>query len=110
MWRWRRSRGAGPEFRRQAREANSIIEKSGALVFSGSDLQGPRTMMPDRIHPTVVGQLVLADRAAQILGVTPRPSSLDEETRDLAWRAYYRTAARLTPRRLAKRVLGRRPF
>ena len=58
-WWCRRSRlglagfpGTGAEFRRRAEQANSILERSGALVFSGSDLRGPRTMSPDRIHPT----------------------------------------------------------
>ena len=70
--------GTGADFRQRAGQANSILERSGAVVFSGSDLQGPRTMSPDRIHPTVAGQLILADRAAKALGVAPLPSDLAE--------------------------------
>jgi lysophospholipase L1-like esterase len=68
--------GSRAAFRQEAQQANAILEQSGALVFSGSDLRGPRTMSPDRIHPTVTGQLILADRAAEALGVRPLPSAL----------------------------------
>lgn len=70
--------GTGTGFRRRARQANAVFERSGALVFSGSDLRGPRTMSPDRIHPTPAGQLILADRAAKVLGVVPAPSTVAE--------------------------------
>src|SRR5688500_17748463 len=66
--------GSGSEFRRRVQQANAVLDRSGALVFSGSDLRGPRLLMADRIHPTVAGQLVLADRAAALLGVAPAPS------------------------------------
>jgi lysophospholipase L1-like esterase len=70
--------GTGTEFRRRAGQANAVLERSGALVFSGGDLHGPRTMSPERIHPTPAGQLVLADRAAEVLGVVPVPSTLTD--------------------------------
>jgi hypothetical protein len=99
--------GTGAEFRRRVVQANSVIHDSGVLVVSGSDLRGPRTMSADRIHPTATGQLVLADRAAELFGVSPLPSSLDEGARRLAWRDYYAVGARQVPRRVLKRALGR---
>jgi hypothetical protein len=99
--------GSGSEFRRRVRQANVILGESGALVFSGSDVRGPRLMSADRIHPTVAGQLVLADRAAELLGVTPVPSSGDHDTGAAGWSAYYRVAAGQVPRRIVKRALGR---
>jgi hypothetical protein len=35
-------------------------------------------MLPDAVHPTAVGQLQIADRAAQALGAPRLPSSLVE--------------------------------
>jgi hypothetical protein len=99
--------GSGSEFRRRVRQANAVLTESAALVFSGSDLRGPRLMSADRIHPTAVGQLVLADRAAELLGVTPVPSSGDHDTRASGWSSYYRVAAGQVPRRIIKRALGR---
>jgi lysophospholipase L1-like esterase len=102
--------GSGAAFRRGARQANAILEGSGALVFSGSDLRGPRTMSPDRIHPTVTGQLILADRAAEALGVTPLPSTLAEDAGPTGWQDYYGIGVREASRRMVKRALGRRLF
>jgi hypothetical protein len=99
--------GGGPEFRRRVQEANEVLATSGALVVAGDDLSGPRLLQPDRIHPTVEGQLLLADRAARALGVTPSPSSL-ADVPDAADRwTYHRVAAGQVPRRALKRVLGR---
>jgi lysophospholipase L1-like esterase len=99
--------GSGAQLRRRVREANAVLVESGALVFAGDDLRGPRLMGPDRIHPTLVGQLVLADRAAQLLGVAPLPSSLAARERAPRWSAYYRVTAGQVPRRIVKRALGR---
>ncbi len=102
--------GTGAAFRRGVREANAILEGSGALVFAGSDLRGPRTMSPDRIHPTQTGQLILADRAAELLGVTPLPSTLAGSAGATDWQGYYRTGARQMPRRMVERALRRRIY
>jgi lysophospholipase L1-like esterase len=101
--------GTGPSLRRRVDEANAAITRCGALVIAGDDLTGPRLLQPDRIHPTREGQLLLADRAAVVLGVTPAPSSLAALPVGSAGWAYRRVAAGQAPRRLAKRVL-RRPF
>lgn len=50
--------------------------RHGATVVLLDDLAGWRLMLPDSVHPTALGQLEIADRAAQALGVTPLPSSL----------------------------------
>lgn len=99
--------GSGAAFRRRARQANEVLSESGALVVVGDDLRGPRLMGPDRIHPTLVGQLVLADRAAELLGVAPSPSSLAARDRAPGWSSYYRVTAGQVPRRMVKRALGR---
>ncbi|MDQ4051633.1 MAG: SGNH/GDSL hydrolase family protein [Actinomycetota bacterium] len=99
--------GSGAVFRRRVRQANAVLDESGALVFAGDDLRGPRLMGPDRIHPTLVGQLVLADRAAELLGVAPSPSSLVARDRAPGWSSYYRVTAGQVPRRIVKRALGR---
>jgi lysophospholipase L1-like esterase len=99
--------GTGAEFRRRVRAANAILDASGALVFVGSDLRGPRLMSPDRIHPTGTGQLVLADRAAAALGVTPLPSTLAPSAPMTARKNYYRVGAQQASRRIIKRALGR---
>ena len=99
--------GSAAEFRRRVRDANSVLSDSGALVFSGSDLRGPRFLDADRVHPTAAGQLVLADRAAQMLDVTPAPSSLADRPRVRGRSKYFRVTAEQVPRRIAKRALGR---
>lgn len=99
--------GSASEFRRRVRQANSVLSESGALVFSGSDLRGPRLLGADRIHPTAAGQLLLADRAAQLLDVHPAPSSLTDRTRVRGRWTYYRVTAWQVPRRILKRALGR---
>jgi hypothetical protein len=101
--------GSAAAFRRHAQHANSIIRGCGALVLAGDDLRGPRHLVADRIHPTLAGQLVLADRAAAVLGVTPPPSLLYEGPLEVARSAYYRVTADQVPRRIVKRAL-RRPI
>ena len=99
--------GGGSGFRRRVEEANAALAACGALVIAGDDLRGPRLLQPDRIHPTVEGQLLLADRAAAALGVTTAPSSLADAPVGAARWAYHRVAAGQAPRRLAKRALRR---
>ncbi len=98
--------GSTSEFRRRARQANSVLSGSGAMIFSADDLRGPRMLSADRIHPTPAGQLELADRAARVLGVTPAPSSLTD-TPVSGRSQYYRVAAEQVPKRIVKRILGR---
>ena len=99
--------GGGPEFRKRVGEANAALCASGVLVVPGDDLHGPRLLQADRIHPTVEGQLLLADRAAAALGVSPAPSSLAGPHGGADRWAYHRVAAGQAPRRALKRVLRR---
>jgi hypothetical protein len=101
--------GGGSEFRRRVEAANAALLASGAVVFAGDDLRGPRLLQPDRIHPTPEGQLLLADRAATALGLTPSPSSLADPPPGPARWAYRGVAAGQAPRRALKRAL-RRPM
>jgi len=47
----------------------------GAKCASLDDLHGARMLLPDAVHPTALGQLEIADRAALALGDAARPPS-----------------------------------
>ena len=99
--------GGGAEFRHRVEEANTALAACGALVIAGDDLSGARLLQPDRVHPTERGQLLLADRAATALGVTPSPSSLADAPVGSGRWVYHREAAGQAPRRAIKRILRR---
>ena len=86
--------GGGAEFRHRVEEANTALAACGALVTAGDDLSGARLLQPDRVHPTERGQLLLADRAATALGVTPSPSSLADAPVGSGRWVHHREAAR----------------
>lgn len=77
--------------------ASAAIERGatahGVLVADLRPLAGPRLVLPDAVHPTALGQLAIADAAAQVLGIYPPPSrrvALDRSARArgsfaLAW-------------------------
>jgi lysophospholipase L1-like esterase len=50
----------------------------GATVVALDDLAGSPWLLPDAVHPTALGQLEIADRAARALGAATLPSSLIE--------------------------------
>jgi lysophospholipase L1-like esterase len=60
--------------------ANAAIRaaagQAGAAVCDLDDLRGWRWILPDAVHPTALGQLEMADRAARALGAAVRPSAL----------------------------------
>jgi lysophospholipase L1-like esterase len=62
--------------------ANAIIRAAAAdhaaIVTPLDDLRGWRFMLPDAVHPTALGQLEIADRAARVLGAPRLPSTLVE--------------------------------
>src|SRR4051812_31784421 len=67
------------------RVANAVLRRHaaahGAFVCGLEDLGGPRLMLPDAVHPTSVGMVATAERAAEARGAAgispaPRPSSL----------------------------------
>ena len=95
-------------------DLNAIVRRHahahGAAVADLSDLRGWRLVLPDAVHPTALGQLEIADRAARALGAPRLPSSLvqrDETRAGLARfaRGYAREVVRDRRRRF---VEGRR--
>jgi len=61
-------------------EANAIIRRAageaGAAVAALDDLAGWTLVLPDAVHPTALGQLEIADRAARALGAARSPFDL----------------------------------
>ena len=53
-----------------------VAERHGAVVAELADFGGWTLVLPDVVHPTALGQVELADRAARALGATPLPSAL----------------------------------
>jgi lysophospholipase L1-like esterase len=70
----------------------AIATRHGAALVDLDDLAGPRWLLPDAVHPTALGQLEIADRAARAHGASRRPSTLAEVHRSR--RAHARYAAR----------------
>jgi lysophospholipase L1-like esterase len=68
--------------------ANRLLRSAaaavGGIVVSLEDFGGWRHVLPDAVHPTALGQVDVADRAAAALGVTPRPSQVAGARRSLA--------------------------
>lgn len=60
-----------------AAQANGVIRglagAHGALTVDLSDLRGSRMLLPDAVHPTALGQLEIADRAARVLAAAGAP-------------------------------------
>jgi len=60
--------------------ANAILRAAAAercaAVADLDDLAGPPWLLPDGVHPTALGQLKIADRAARAIGAPRAPSSL----------------------------------
>ncbi len=52
--------------------------RHGAAIVELDDLAGPPWVQPDGVHPTAIGQLEMADRAARALQAARTPSSLAE--------------------------------
>jgi hypothetical protein len=95
--------------------ANAAIERvaasTGASVCRLDDLSGWVELWPDAVHPTAVGQLTIADRAARALGATAWPSVLGGAPRG-GGRGYPRPppaaggSGSATPRRTSVRRSG----
>ncbi|HEY7618332.1 MAG TPA: GDSL-type esterase/lipase family protein [Solirubrobacteraceae bacterium] len=64
------------------RTASAIVRAVGAehdaTIVALEDLDGRPWLFPDAVHPTALGQLEIADRAARALGAPCLPSSLVE--------------------------------
>jgi hypothetical protein len=67
---------AGPK----VAELNAIVRGAaatrGATVVGLDDLRGWRLLFPDAVHPTALGQLEIAERAARALGLGISPRAL----------------------------------
>jgi lysophospholipase L1-like esterase len=91
--------------------ANTVVrrvaERRGAAVADLSDFGGWTLVLPDVVHPTALGQLEIADRAARALGAPLLPSSLvaDRRGHDARYApAHARALARDLVRRARERV------
>jgi lysophospholipase L1-like esterase len=49
--------------------------RHGAAIVDLDDFAGPPWVLPDGVHPTAIGQLEIADRAARVLDAARAPSS-----------------------------------
>jgi len=62
--------------------ASAIVRRvagdTGATVVALDDLAGAPWLLPDAVHPTAVGQLEIADRAARAVGAPRLPSAAVE--------------------------------
>jgi lysophospholipase L1-like esterase len=82
---------AAPKPRAASAIVRRVAGEIGAVVVELEDLEGAPWLLPDAVHPTAVGQLEIADRAARVLGAPP-PSATVEVHRSR--RARGRFAAR----------------
>jgi lysophospholipase L1-like esterase len=69
---------AAPKPRQVSAIVRRIATDHGAAVAALDDLAGAPWLLPDAVHPTALGQLEIADRAARALGAPTVPSSLTE--------------------------------
>lgn len=92
--------------------ANEVVRRvaarHGAVVADLSDFGGWTNVLPDAVHPTALGQLEIADRAALALGAPLLPSALvaDRRGHDIRYApAHARALARDLARRARERIV-----
>jgi hypothetical protein len=89
-------------------QASAILRaaaaRHGAAIVDLDDLAGAPWLLPDAVHPTAIGQLEMADRAARVLGAATVPSALAEIYDSRRARARFRARWSV----LLARDLGRR--
>jgi lysophospholipase L1-like esterase len=83
-----------------------VAERHGAVVADLSGFGGWTMVLPDVVHPTPLGQLDIADRAARVLGAPLLPSTLVADQRGPDAR-YLPAHARAVARDLARRARER---
>jgi lysophospholipase L1-like esterase len=75
------------------RQASAIVRRVAAdhqaVVVALDDLAGTPWLLPDAVHPTALGQLEIADRAARALGAPRLPSTSAEIHRSRRARARF---------------------
>lgn len=96
-----------------AAQANGVIRElareHGALLGDLSDLRGPRMLLPDAVHPTALGQLEIADRAARVLAgagarvAAPPSAAVAVQDGELARSRFAARWARMLARDLVRR-------
>lgn len=105
--------GGGSVIRRRVEAANAILADVAAaqcvMVVDGSDLRGHKLMSVDRVHPSLLGQTTLADKAAEVLGLPVVPSSLHDGTHRFDPVSHVRGTVMLTVRAIVKRVIRYQP-
>jgi lysophospholipase L1-like esterase len=69
---------AAPKPRIASGIVRRVASEAHALVVELDDLAGAPWLLPDAVHPTAVGQLEIADRAARVLGAARCPSQTVE--------------------------------
>jgi lysophospholipase L1-like esterase len=61
-------------------DLNAIVRRlaagHGATIVDLDDFHGWRLLFPDAVHPTALGQLEIAERAARAVGITPGPRAI----------------------------------
>jgi lysophospholipase L1-like esterase len=67
---------AAPKPQQASAILRAVAGGHGAAVVELGDLAGPPWVLPDAVHPTALGQLEIADRAARVLDAPRLPSSL----------------------------------
>lgn len=107
---------AAPKPAQAGAVVRAVATEAGAIVVDIDDLVGPPLLLPDAVHPTALGQLEIAARAAAAL--RSAGFAVPRDPRDLAEvhdsrRAAARHRARLTVllardlhRRAVERVVG----
>jgi lysophospholipase L1-like esterase len=83
-----------------------VAAEHGAVIADLADFGGWTHVQPDVVHPTPLGQVELADRAARALGAAMAPSELVRDRRGHDAR-YAPTHARAVARDLARRARER---
>jgi lysophospholipase L1-like esterase len=84
----------------------AVAARHGATVADLSDFGGWTLVLPDVVHPTALGQLEIADRAARALGAAQLPSALVETPGSGVLR-YVPAQARMLSRDLVRRGIER---
>lgn len=88
-----------------------VAARHGAALADLSDFGGWTHVLPDVVHPTALGQVEIADRAARALGAPLVPSALVADRRGHAVRhapAHARALARDLVRRVRERAVPTR--
>jgi lysophospholipase L1-like esterase len=80
---------AGPKAVAASAIVRAVAAEHRAALAALDDLAGRSWLLPDAVHPTALGQLEIADRAARALGAPRAPSSLVEIHRSRRARARF---------------------